>query len=36
MTTQAAKRPRTEMNGDTCNALGNEDDYNDVSMTESI
>jgi len=29
MTSQAAKRPRTEMNGDVSNALGNEDDYND-------
>ena len=32
MTSQAAKRPRTEMNGDVSNALGNEDDYNDVSL----
>jgi len=29
MTSQAAKRPRTEMNGDISNALGNEVDYND-------
>merc|ERR1719154_642283 len=29
MTSQAAKRPRTEMNGDATNAMGNEDDHSD-------
>ena len=36
MTSQAAKRPRTEMNGEFSNALGNMQDYSDVSFLPNL